>query len=953
MRRDPHPRPLDSMRVLTLGLAGTIAGTALGSGDTRAITRWLEPVPGLFSDARRWDAGVPTAETQAIFGVTPGPDEFVVTVPGSTTIGGLAVVSQRPVLLLETGTFTVLETATVAGTPPDVAALVLREPPNGPIALSNVQFDEALIVGGPGASGEVLVEGARLYGQQVSVGVGAGSQGLLRFSAFADNDVGLLDVGTDGGDGRVEAIGPQMTLNFYHTSLGTSVAPAPAGVGTFEVRAGATVTMSGVSFGPPLVAPSGTSRSRVVVRDQGSLLYVNGLIEEPSGTISITVGNGALFRANTLTFGPDSELAIEIGPAGPGRIGGPTPTTLDGSFVARTVDGAQISEGTIYEVISGAWASGSPPSRSNDWFDAITTPVINGEPMVLVLSSNSVLLLDLLESSSLTLAPETCQVPQGFTADVSAVLEFVPGFPISVDRGLTWTSDDPTVAIATTSNVVVGVSPGTTTLRATLGSKTAELLVEVTPFTPSTELLRMSVSSDGVEGNDTSSIASDESFPAVSDDGRYAAFSSYASNLVPDDTNGVSDVFVHDAATGETTRVSVTSAGAEADGASLYPAISGDGRFVTFSSRAAALSGNGSTLERVYVHDRATGTTSPVAVKPDGALSSGSSTYSDITPDGRYVAWVGNTLDVVIPGSAIGVMAFRKDLLTGETVLVSQTFNGTPTTAMDGPIGISDDGAWVAFTSVGDIVADGPPGSFAQAYARSPDTGEAFAASRSPTGAWANATCLTARIDGAGRRVGFLSAATNLLPTSEGARDFFVADRIDDTLRVANSAPDGAEADSTIGSIALSSSGRFATFRSAASNLVPGVGGVEQCFRKDLLTNAVELVSEGPVGPSNKSCAYGSSVSSDGGVVVFGSRGSNLVPLDLNEAVDIFRRTLSPGVVGDLDGDGVVDGADLGILLAAWATTSFDADLDRDGLVGPEDLAILLGAWSAPRGVAE
>ena len=115
---------------------------------------------------------------------------------------------------------------------------------------------------------------------------------------------------------------------------------------------------------------------------------------------------------------------------------------------------------------------------------------------------------------------------------------------------------------------------------------------------------RVSVSSSGVEGNGECG-----QYPRISADGRFVAFQSEASNLVPGDTNGVRDIFVHDRTTGETTRVSVRSDGAEANGYCGFPEISADGRVVAFMSYATNLV-SPAAYNAVYVHDRQTGETS-------------------------------------------------------------------------------------------------------------------------------------------------------------------------------------------------------------------------------------------------------------------------------------------------------------------------------------------------------
>ena len=122
----------------------------------------------------------------------------------------------------------------------------------------------------------------------------------------------------------------------------------------------------------------------------------------------------------------------------------------------------------------------------------------------------------------------------------------------------------------------------------------------------------VTVASDNTAANGASS------HPALSSDGRYVAFESAATNLVPGDTNGQSDIFVRDLQTGVTTRVSVASDGAQADYFSRSPSVSGDGRFVVFASGAHNLVPNDTSLAQgVYVHDRLTGATTLLSVGRD------------------------------------------------------------------------------------------------------------------------------------------------------------------------------------------------------------------------------------------------------------------------------------------------------------------------------------------------
>ena len=156
----------------------------------------------------------------------------------------------------------------------------------------------------------------------------------------------------------------------------------------------------------------------------------------------------------------------------------------------------------------------------------------------------------------------------------------------------------------------------------------------------------------------------------LTDAGRFVVFDSAASNLVPGDTNGVPDVFVHDLLTGTTERVSVDSAGGEANGQSVGPGIrggsafgariSGDGRLVAFDSIATNLvSGDTNTCgpfytdiagecPDVFVHDRLTGETVRVSVDSGGAQANDASTDPDISADGSTIGFFSAASNLVV-----------------------------------------------------------------------------------------------------------------------------------------------------------------------------------------------------------------------------------------------------------------------------------------------------------------
>ena len=125
---------------------------------------------------------------------------------------------------------------------------------------------------------------------------------------------------------------------------------------------------------------------------------------------------------------------------------------------------------------------------------------------------------------------------------------------------------------------------------------------------------RISVADDGKESNGGSFE------PSISGNGRIIAFSSAASNLVPSDANGRIDVFIHDRETRKTQRVSVADNGEESNGSSLGPAISEDGHFIAFGSAASDLvPGDTNGVWDIFVHDRRSRITIRISVGGEGS----------------------------------------------------------------------------------------------------------------------------------------------------------------------------------------------------------------------------------------------------------------------------------------------------------------------------------------------
>jgi Tol biopolymer transport system component len=224
---------------------------------------------------------------------------------------------------------------------------------------------------------------------------------------------------------------------------------------------------------------------------------------------------------------------------------------------------------------------------------------------------------------------------------------------------------------------------------------------------------RVSVDSSGAEANDWSGQTS------ISADGGVVGFSSFATNLVPGDTNGYQDIFVHDRSTGITERVSVDSSGAQAVRQSQEPAISADGQLAAFSSLASNLvPGDTNNQYDVFVHDRLSGTTELVSVDSAGVQGNNSGGSPSITPDGRVVAFYSDASNLVVGDVNGWGDIFVHDRSSGITERVSVDTSGTEADSASFRTSISADGQIVAFGSVASNLVSGDTNAVEDCFVR-------------------------------------------------------------------------------------------------------------------------------------------------------------------------------------------------------------------------------------------
>ncbi len=345
---------------------------------------------------------------------------------------------------------------------------------------------------------------------------------------------------------------------------------------------------------------------------------------------------------------------------------------------------------------------------------------------------------------------------------------------------------------------------------------------------------RVSVASDGTQADNNSRT------PDISDDGRFIAFASDATNLIGagNDTNGMTDIFLHDRQTNVTTRVSVDSGGAEADDNSQNPAISADGRFIAFSSDATNLIGTDTNGFRdIFLHDRLTGVTTRVSVASDGTEGDNNSHTPSVSSDGRFVAFASDATNLLGAGGDINASTdiFVHDTTTGITTRVSVSSAAVAGDNVSVSPSISSTGQFTAFASdATNLLGAGFDTNIARdIFVHDSATGATTRVSVGPGGIEANGFSLTPAISGNGWLVAFASSATNLLGAggdTNAAQDVFFYDRTTGVTSRLSEATDGTQANNNSQAPAISGDGLFSAFSSDASNLL-GAGGDTNGFR--------------------------------------------------------------------------------------------------------------------------
>ncbi len=462
----------------------------------------------------------------------------------------------------------------------------------------------------------------------------------------------------------------------------------------------------------------------------------------------------------------------------------------------------------------------------------------------------------------------------------------------------------------------------------------------------------ISVNSSGVEGNSYAQIAS------ISPQGKFVAFTSTATNMIPADANGfLPDVFIRDRINGITTLASVSSGGLQAndDSAMTAGALSASGAYLAFQSRATNLvtpDTNGTW--DVFVHTRLTGQTVMVSVSSAGVQGNGQSTGAFISAqgddrgtlgpfDGRFVVFVSQATNLVA-GDTNGVADvfvhdrdadgdFTFDQPGGiSTIRASVSSSGAEATGASSHGTISSDGSRVAFWSfASNLVANDTNGA-ADVFVHDLVTGQTVRASVSSSGQQANddwvppvgpAPITSLQISGDGRYVTFFSYASNLAPNdTNGAGDVFVHDLQTGTTAIVSVSSAGGAANGDSRTMSISSDGRSVGFTSFANNLAPGAAAFN-LYVRDRDTDSNGVYDEAGGVATTLAGALEFAAPPAGGPVAMSPAGScvaysttlAMTAADGNSTLDIYLTDTTR----DTDSDGLLD---------AWEYVGLDSNAD-------------------------
>ena len=405
---------------------------------------------------------------------------------------------------------------------------------------------------------------------------------------------------------------------------------------------------------------------------------------------------------------------------------------------------------------------------------------------------------------------------------------------------------------------------------------------------------RISVADDGTQADSNSSTG------AISADGRYVAFTSRATNLVPGDTNMAPDIFIYDRNTDTIEMLPL--AGGVLPGSQL--SMSSDGRYITFRSSVDLVVGDVNGELDIFIYDRDTDVIELVSITDSGVQGNSGSFRPSMSDDGRHVVFSSSADNFVAFDTNGEFDIFVVDRVTDILTRVNVSNSGAQANDFTENAFISGDGLFVVFQSDATNLVAGDSNGETDIFVYDLTAGSLERVSLTNGGAQGNDVSLNASISSDGRYVAFESLASNLVAGDTNLDyDIFVHDRLLNTTERVSIASDGTQANAGSGRPTISADGRYVSFVSAATNLVTGdTNGFFDIFVYDRTTGTVQLVSAASDGTQGDDDTVFAEISADGSFVVYEADATNLVAGDTNNETDIFITEIAAGSGNIIDG---------------------------------------------------
>jgi Tol biopolymer transport system component len=313
----------------------------------------------------------------------------------------------------------------------------------------------------------------------------------------------------------------------------------------------------------------------------------------------------------------------------------------------------------------------------------------------------------------------------------------------------------------------------------------------------------------------------DTQWVALSGAGRFAAFSTSASNLGVPDANFAHDVYVHDLVGGSIVRASFSAGGGDPDNLCGWPDVSDDGRRVVYRSGATNIDAAASAgFDQIYLRDLPSGVTTLVSKSPAGAAANWFCTGNPrVSADGRFVVFESGANNLLASDLNPGYDVFRYEVATGVLLLASSNASGASVANFNfQSADVSANGRYVSFSTIAPLAANDTNGG-EDVYVKDLLTGALTLISTGPSGVAEGGSL--PRISADGKHVSFMSGALALDPAkTTGQLELFIRDIPTATTQRISTSPVGADANSICLNSAISGNGRRAAFVTAATNIV-------------------------------------------------------------------------------------------------------------------------------------